>query len=98
MWTTYDISKQLQVGAGAFYNGQLWGDMQSALPYTVANTALVPAWWRFDLMAAYKVTPNITMQFNVYNLMDSVYYESAYSNWAVPAQSRTFALTLRGHT
>ncbi len=98
MWTTYDISKQLQVGAGAFYNGMLWGDMQTALPYTVANTALVPAWWRFDLMAAYKVTPNITMQFNIYNLMDNVYYESAYSNWAVPAQSRTFALTLRGHT
>lgn len=98
MWTTYDISKQLQVGAGAFYNGMLWGDMQTALPYTVANTALVPAWWRFDLMAAYKVTPNITMQFNIYNLMDNVYYQSAYSNWAVPAQSRTFALTLRGHT
>ena len=49
-------------------------------------------------MAAYKITPKVTLQFNIYNLMDKLYYDSAYTNWAVPAQSRTFALTLRGHT
>ena len=49
-------------------------------------------------MAAYKITPKVTLQFNIYNLMDKLYYESAYTNWAVPAASRTFALTLRGHT
>ena len=32
------------------------------------------------------------------HLMDNYYYESAYTNWAVPAASRTFAITLRGHT
>ena len=98
LWSTYDVTKQLQVGAGAFYNSSVWGDLQSAAPYTVANTALVPAWWRFDLMAAYKITPKVTLQFNIYNLMDKLYYDSAYTNWAVPAPSRTFALTLRGHT
>ena len=34
---------------------------RSAAPYTVANTALVPAWWRFDLMAAYKINPKVTL-------------------------------------
>ena len=64
----------------------------------MANTALVPAWWRFDAMAAYKLSPKVTLLFNVYNLTDKLYYESAYTNWAVPAARRTFAITLRGHT
>jgi catecholate siderophore receptor len=98
LWTTYDVTKSLQVGAGAFYNSSVWGDLQTAAPYTVANTALVPAWWRFDAMAAYKLSPKVTLQFNVYNLTDKYYFESAYTNWAVPGQRRTFALTLRGHT
>jgi catecholate siderophore receptor len=98
LWTTYDVSKALQVGAGAFYNSSVWGDLQSGLPYTVANTAYVPAWWRFDLMAAYKLSPKVTLQFNIYNLFDKYYFDSAYTNWAVPAAGRTFALTLRGHT
>jgi catecholate siderophore receptor len=58
----------------------------------------VPAWWRFDLMAAYKLSPKVTLQFNIYNLFDKYYFDSAYTNWAVPAAGRTFALTLRGHT
>ena len=45
-------------------------------------------------MASYKVTPNATLQFNIYNIADKYYYDSAYSNWAVPAAGRT-ALTLR---
>jgi catecholate siderophore receptor len=98
VWTTYDLTKDFQVGAGAFYQSSVWGDMQSMAPYTVANTAFVPDWWRFDLMAAYKINPKVTLQFNIYNLMDKLYYESAYTNWAVPAPSRMFALTLRGHT
>src|SRR5581483_4629935 len=59
-WTTYDITKQFQVGFGAFYNSSVWGDLQSAAPYTVANTAFVPDWWRFDFMAAYKINPKVT--------------------------------------
>jgi catecholate siderophore receptor len=98
LWTTYDVTKKLQVGFGAFYNSSVRGDLQTAAPNIVANTALVPAWWRFDAMAAYKLTPKITLQFNVYNLADRYYFESAYTNWAVPAQRRTFALTLRGET
>jgi catecholate siderophore receptor len=96
VWTTYDVTPKLQVGAGAFYQSSVWGDLQSAAPYTVANTALVPAWWRLDAMAAYKLSPKVTLQFNVYNLADNIYYDSAYTNWAVPAQRRTFAVTMRG--
>jgi catecholate siderophore receptor len=96
LWTTYDVTRRLQVGGGAFYQSSVWGDLQSAAPYTVANTAIVPSWWRLDAMAAYKLSPKVTLQFNIYNLTDKLYYESAYTNWAVPAQRRTFAVTMRG--
>ena len=89
LWTTYDVTQNLQVGGGAFYNSSVWGDLRRRAQ--CANTALVPAWWRFDAMAAYKMTPKVTLQFNVYNLTDKYYYESAYTNWAVPAASRTAA-------
>ncbi len=96
LWTTYDVTQQLQVGGGAFYNSSVWGDLQTTGP--LANTSLVPAWWRFDAMMAYKLSPKVTLQFNIYNLTDKYYFESAYTNWAVPGASRTFALTMRGHT
>ena len=92
LWTTYDITPSFQVGAGAFYNSEMFGDLASA---TSPQSALVPAWWRFDLMAAYKVSKNATLQLNIYNLTDEVYYTSAYSNWALPAPGRTAALTYR---
>lgn len=92
LWTTYDVTPKLQVGAGAFYTGEVYGDAGSA---TVPQSALVPDWWRFDIMAAYKVSKQATLQLNVYNLADKTYYQSAYSNWAVPASGRTVALTYR---
>jgi catecholate siderophore receptor len=87
IWTTYDVNPRWQVGAGAFYNSSAWGDLP--------NTALIPAYWRFDAMTAYKINNVLTAQFNVYNLTDKYYAASAYSNWLVPGPSRTFALTLR---
>ena len=60
LWSTYDITPQLTIGGGAFYVDSRWTG--------VANDARIPDYWRFDAMAAYKVTRNLTMQLNVYNL------------------------------
>ena len=87
LWTTYDLNPQWQIGGGAFFNGSSYGDMP--------NTAIVPSYWRYDAMAAYKINAKSTLQFNVYNLTDEYYAASAYSNWYVPGPSRTFAMTYR---
>lgn len=87
VWTTYDITPKFQIGGGAYYMGAMYGDLP--------NTAIVPDYWRFDAMAAYKIDAKSTLQLNVYNLTDKYYYAYAYSNWAVPGQSRMAALTLR---
>ena len=94
VWSTYDVTPELQIGGGAFYTGDWWSDLQTTGP--AANTALVPAYWRFDAMAAYKLTKQITLQFNIYNLTDEFYAAQAYTNWFVPGARRTAALSLRG--
>lgn len=86
-WSTYDIRPDFQVGGGAFYVGKSWADLP--------NTAIVPEYWRFDAMAAYKLTPKSVLQLNVYNLTDKFYAAAAYTNWIVPGPSRTVALTYR---
>jgi catecholate siderophore receptor len=46
-------------------------------------------------MAAYKFDAKTTLQLNVYNLTNAYYFESAYTNWAVPGAGRMAALTLK---
>jgi catecholate siderophore receptor len=87
IWSTYDINRQWQVGGGAFYSSEIYGDLP--------NTALAPGYWRFDAMAAYKIDPKTTLQFNIYNIFDKYYISSVYSNWAVPGPSRYASLTLK---
>lgn len=87
LWTTYAITSQLTVGGGAYYVDSTWGDTN--------NTTKVPDWWRFDMMASYKLTPSATLQLNVYNIADTYYYKSAYSNWAVPAAGRSAMVSLK---
>jgi catecholate siderophore receptor len=87
LWSTYDVTPELQLGGGAFYTSTMWADLP--------NTAIVPSFWRFDAMAAYKLSKDATLQLNVYNVFDRYYAASAYTNWIVPGASRTAALTLR---
>lgn len=87
LWTTYKITQDFTIGGGVYYTDAMWGDTN--------NTTRIPDWWRFDAMASYKLTPNATLQFNIYNIADRYYYDSAYTNWAVPAAGRTMTLALR---
>jgi catecholate siderophore receptor len=87
LWTTYAVTNNLTVGGGAYYVGSVWGD--------VNNTTQVPDYWRFDAMASYALTKNLKAQLNINNITDEYYFESAYSNWAVPAAGRSAILSLK---
>ena len=39
-----------------------------------ANSVYMPAYWRFDAMAAYQVNKNLALQLNALNLADKPYY------------------------
>ncbi len=86
VFTTYDITPRLTVGGGAFYVDSRWT--------SASNDGRIPAYWRFDAMAAYKVTRNFTMQLNVYNLTDEYYYDTAAgAGFAVPGAGRYISLS-----
>jgi len=85
-WSTYDVTPQFTVGGGAFYQDKAFAND--------TNTLYVPAYWRFDAMASYKIDAKTTLQLNVYNLTDEFYYAQYYGGHAVPASGRYAALSL----
>jgi len=87
LWTTYDVTPLWVVGGGAFYNADTF--------VNTTNTAYVPEYWRFDVMTSYKVAKNHTLQFNIYNLTNELYYAQYYSGHAVPAAGRYASLSWR---
>jgi catecholate siderophore receptor len=66
---------------------------RSAGPTT--PTPYVPEFWKFDAMIAYKVDDKSTVQLNVYNLTDTLYYSQYFGANVVPASGRWASLTYR---
>ena len=87
MWTTYEVTQKWTVGGGAIYQSLGWAN--------VTNTAYVPEFWRFDAMVSYKVDEKSTVQLNVYNLTNQLYYAQYFGGNVVPASGRWAALTYR---
>ncbi|MEK8045582.1 TonB-dependent receptor [Ideonella margarita] len=85
VWSTYQITPKLRVGAGA--NGV---SRQSP----VGNTAVVAKGYvTADLMAEYRLDP-ITLKLNVTNVADVLYGDQLYRGHAVAGAPRTVQLTV----
>ena len=65
IFTTYDLTPKLNIGGGAQYQSERFGD--------AANTRRVDEYWRIDAVASYKLTRKATLQLNVQNLADERY-------------------------
>src|SRR3546814_14245545 len=68
LWSTYDIDRAWTVGGGTVYMAQRYSN--------TANSVKLPSYWRFDAMAAYKITQDVNIQLNLQNLLDKTYYDS----------------------
>jgi catecholate siderophore receptor len=66
--TTYAIWPAFTVGGTAYYTSDRYTSS--------ADVGRVPGYWRFDTMAAYKVTANFSMQVNVLNILDTKNFET----------------------
>lgn len=87
LWTTYDVLPKLTIGGGMYYMGKVFGN--------VANTKWVPSYTRIDAMASYVIDKNMTLQLNLQNLNDKVYYNQAYTaHYASIAPGRSAILAL----
>lgn len=75
LWSTYRVLPQFTVGAGAYYVGKMYGGSgTTGSAGGGANGTYIPSHWRFDAMAAYRVSKALSLQLNALNLTDRVYY------------------------
>ncbi len=86
LWTTYSFASGLTVGGGATHASRQYGD--------VANTRWIPGYTRWDAMASYTFNPRYSVQLNLQNLTDALYFTRAYaSHYASIAPGRAATLT-----
>jgi catecholate siderophore receptor len=90
LWTVYEFDQGVNVGFGINYLGKRDAD----------NIGLnkIPGYTTFDGLLSWKVTPQVTLQLNGYNLLDRYYFTNAYDsspveNHVLPGAGRTFTLT-----
>jgi len=87
LWTEYYIDDHWEVGTGGNFLGRRYADL--------ANTATIPSYFVWNGMVEYKVNDNYSLQMNITNIMDRVYYDNAYytspsENHITPGAGRTF--------
>ena len=98
LWSVYDFDGGLRLGAGLNYLGERAAGFDTdTVPGTVL-IARIPSYVTVDAMVGYKLTDNVDLQLNGYNLANRYYYTSSYyssggENHVVPGEGRTFLLT-----
>ena len=90
LWLTYETPGDWTLGTGLNFVGHRYADTH--------NTAGVPAFVVFNEMLAYRVDRNLSVQINLNNLTNRLYYSSLYysaadENHAVPGPGRTLVLS-----
>jgi len=94
-WTTYQLTERLLAGAGARYIGSMHRGSDGA----VGTPNKTDNYWVADAMAGYRVTQNLDLQLNVYNLFDTHYVasinKSGYRYY--PGAERSWMLTANVH-
>jgi catecholate siderophore receptor len=72
LWTAYDLTPAFKVGGGARFSDELRRGTDGA----VGTPKYTDSYWVFDLMASYRINPNLDLRLNVYNVADERYVAS----------------------
>jgi catecholate siderophore receptor len=94
IWTEYYLDDHWEVGTGGNFLGKRYADLD--------NTASVPSYFVWNGMVAYKVNDHYSLQMNVINLTDKLYFDGTYyadetENHAIPGAGRTFTFTAKAN-
>ncbi len=88
LFTSYTVSPELVVGGGVTYVSEVHGS------FTADPPKKIPSYWRLDLNAAWQVSDQGTLRFNLLNVTDETYYTRAYaSHYAALGQGRQALVT-----
>ncbi|RKQ39221.1 catecholate siderophore receptor Fiu [Enterobacter sp. R1(2018)] len=95
LWSQYQATNAISVGAGARYVGSLRRGSDGA----VGTPDHTEGYWVADAKLGYKVSDNLDLQLNVYNLFDTDYVASINKSGYryQPGEERTFLLTANMH-
>ena len=72
LFTTYDLNESFSFGGGAYYVSDSFGGNQGGAGGG-GNRVYAPAYWKFDLYAAYRFRENLDLQLNIKNVGDEEY-------------------------
>lgn len=75
VWSTYR-QQNFSIGGGVRYMDSVARSNNTALNPATSSMLQVPDYWVVDAMASYAVTPEITVQLNLYNVLDEEYIAS----------------------
>lgn len=86
LWTSYAFSKDFTAGFGMSTMSRVYAN--------VNNNKWAPGYARFDAMASYNLNKDISLQLNLQNLADKLYYDKVSSpHYAGVAPGRSATLT-----
>ncbi len=88
LWTTYRLPRNFTVGGGVRTIGDVF--------VNAVNTIVGPGYTLVDTLASYTLSPKLTLQMNVNNLLDQEYIRNVNNNGGRynPGYARTVQLTL----
>jgi len=94
-WSNYQATDALSIGGGARYVGSMHRGSDGA----VGTPSSTDGYWVADAKLGYKVSNNLDLQLNVYNLFDTHYVASINKSGYRyhPGEPRTFLLTANVH-
>ncbi|NVK54963.1 MAG: TonB-dependent siderophore receptor [Alteromonadaceae bacterium] len=75
VWSTYQLSDAFGVGLGATYQDESFIDN--------GNTAVLPSYTRIDASAYYDIRDDLSVQVNIENLTDELYFPNAHATHQV---------------
>jgi len=84
-WNSYRLTEHWEIGGGVFYASDRYTDS--------VNEVTLPGYARLDAVVAYH-QKHYDVQLNVFNLADTVYYESGQSRSALPGVPVSGQLTV----
>ena len=95
LWTQYQATSDISVGAGARYVGSMHRGSDGA----VGTPSYTEGYWVADAKVGYRINSNLDLQLNVYNLFDTDYVASINKSGYRyhPGEPRTFLLTANVH-
>jgi catecholate siderophore receptor len=91
--TKYDVTDHFTIGGQATYKSKIYGGTLAS------NDNVLPAGWRFDALAEYRFTKNVSAKLNVINITNAVLYDAFYRSnvpYVYLAPGRAAYLTLTG--